>query len=151
MKNILILTNEPHLAECLTISFRMRNHKTLWARTGAVGYAILRRWKPDLIVCAELDDCHAGSVAHTITMRAKQKPLMVAVHRRFDTPKQDSQYETRCLEMGYDIAVTLPIRDETIVMWLKRAGVREIEEWPGKLLLSSPPSSSGGSCGLSGS
>lgn len=151
MKNVLILTNEPHLAECFTILLRSWKHRTLWARTGAIGYAILRRWRPDLIICAELDDCHAGSVAHTITMRAKKRPLMVAVHRRFDTPKMDCQYEIRCLEMGYDIAVTLPVRDETIMAWIKKSGLREIEEWPGKLLLSSPPSSSGSNSGSSGS
>lgn len=149
MKNVLILTNDRHLTECLSIICWLRRHVVKAASSGAVGYAVLEEWKPDLVIVGELDDCHAASVAHTITMHAEQRPYLVAVHRPFEHPLQDEQYDIRCLEMGFDEVVRIPTDVDVVLGWLRKAGLREVDVWPGSSLLSSPQSSSGSNSGSS--
>lgn len=151
MKNILIMTNDVHLGECLSIMCWVKRHDTRVVTSGAVGYALMEQWKPELVICGELDDCHAGSVPHTVVMGGKLRPYMVALHRPFEHPLQDEQYDIRCLEMGFDEVHRVPFNIEMALGWLKKAGLREVESWPGNSLLSSPQSSSGSSSGSYGS
>lgn len=127
MKNVLLLSNDARIIECLSLALYFMKHTTRYAARGDTGISILNEWSPELIIVGELEDMHAAEIAHVVATQAIKRPFMVAIHRTFGHPEIDRKYQIRCAEHGFDVTHRLPVSLFELKFWCDRAYLTRTE------------------------
>ncbi|MEV4159829.1 response regulator transcription factor [Nonomuraea dietziae] len=109
MSRILVVEDEPYLADLVATALRYEGFETAVAETGAVAMALVRSFDPDLIVLdVMLPDILGTEVCHRIRLAGSQVPVV------FLTARDATEDKVGGFTVGGDDYVTKPFSLEEL-------------------------------------
>lgn len=114
-KKILIIEDEPHIAEGLRLNLELKKHQVFEARDGAAGLRDWRSLSPDLIVLdIMLPQIDGLSVLRNIRLEDERVPILIL------SAKGDSEYRIKGFSYGVDDYLAKPFNLNEFLLRVKR-------------------------------
>lgn len=130
-KKILVIEDEPEMRRNLTTILKLEQFTPLAAENGAMGLALARTEKPDLILCdimmPELD-------GHAVVQALRSEPALSAIPFIFLTAKGEKSDQRSGMNLGADDYLTKPVNKADLLSAIEsrlrraeQAGMREFK------------------------
>ncbi len=127
MARILIVEDEPDLAELLAYNLRAQGHELEWAATGAAALAKARDFRPDLVL---LDLMLPDIGGHEVIRTLKEDPAHARTAVVMVTARGEEEDRVKGLELGADDYVVKPFAVKELVLRVKAVLRRLAQEAP---------------------
>jgi two-component system, OmpR family, alkaline phosphatase synthesis response regulator PhoP len=123
-KRILIVEDEPHIAEGLRLNLELQGYEVALAEDGVEGLRLWRDWRPDLIVLDIMLPIMDGlSVLRHIRLRDERLPILIL------SAKGEADDRVKGLSYGVDDYLTKPFHLEEFLLRVERLLTRS--RWSG--------------------
>jgi DNA-binding response OmpR family regulator len=118
-KRILVVEDDPHIAEGLQLNLKMKGYKVSIASDGTSGLQQWKQWRPDLIVLdIMLPGVDGLSVLRNIRLEDERLPILIL------SAKADIEDKIQGLSFGVDDYLTKPFNLDEFLLRVERLLLR---------------------------
>jgi DNA-binding response OmpR family regulator len=123
-KRILIIEDDPHIAEVLKLNLSLKGYETKIAYDGPSGLIEWKDWKPALIILdIMLPGIDGLSILRNIRLDDERIPILII------TAKSEPEYRVKGLSWGVDDYLSKPFNLDEFLLRVERLLIRA--EWSG--------------------